>query len=241
MNKRLSVIIPAYNEGQRIERTLLDVDSYLEKQQYDYEIIVVDNNSKDNTSDVVRKLQATTVQNCRVVLQTVQGKGAAVVKGVMEAQGDYIMFMDADNATPISQIEKFWPSLQEGFEVVIGDRYMDASHRAKQPWYRTILSRGSNMLIQFVLVPHINDTQAGFKAFQGEAAKKIFKLVTIYGWAFDMELLAIALKLNYRIKPISIIREERGGSTVPPSAFIQSLRDLFIIKWRLMTGRYSSK
>lgn len=238
--KRLSVIIPAYNEEKRIEATLKAVDAYLEKQPYDYEIIVVDNASQDRTMEVVKNLEATTVQNARVISQTVKGKGAAVQKGVAEAQGQYVVFMDADNATPISEIEKFWPYLQEGYEVVIGDRYMDETHRAKQPWYRTLLSRGSNMLIQFVLIPHIHDTQAGFKAFDAQAAKKIFKQITIHGWAFDMELLAIALHMSYRIKPVSIIREEHGGSTVPPSAFIQSLRDLFIIKWRMITGKYSA-
>ncbi len=239
--KKLSVIIPAYNEEKRIEKTLLDVDAYLEKQNYEYEIIVVDNNSHDKTSEVVKRLSATTVQNARVLLQTIQGKGAAVKLGVADAQGEYIMFMDADNATPISQIEKFWPELEAGSEVVIGDRYLDEAHKAKQPLLRTILSRGSNMLIQIVLIPHIHDTQAGFKAFNGSAAKELFKHVSIYGWAFDMELLALALKLGYRIKAVSITREEHGGSTVPPTAFIQSLRDLFIIKWRLISNYYKIK
>src|SRR5258708_8448252 len=238
---KLSVIIPAYNEEKRIERTLLDVDAYLEKQNYEYEIIVVDNNSNDHTIEVVKKLESTTVQNEKVIKQTIRGKGAAVKLGIEQAVGQYVMFMDADNATPISEIEKFWPTLESGIEVVIGDRYMDQARQAHQPWYRTILSRGSNLLIQFVLVPHINDTQAGFKAFKTSAAKEIFKHITIYGWAFDMELLAIALKLSYRIKAVAIIREEHGGSTVPASAFIQSLRDLFIIKWNALTGKYSTK
>ena len=238
---KLSVIIPAYNEEKRIERTLLDVDSYLKKQNYEYEILVVDNHSNDHTSEVVKKLETTTVQHAKVLYQGIRGKGAAVMLGVAQAAGQYIMFMDADNATPISQIEKFWPALESGIEVVIGDRYLDRTHEAKQPWYRTILSRGSNLLIQFVLVPHINDTQAGFKAFEAKAAKAIFKHITIYGWAFDMELLAIALKLSYRIKAVPIEREEHGGSKVPASAFIQSLRDLFIIKWKMLTGQYSAK
>ena len=238
---KLSVIIPAYNEEKRIERTLRDVDSYLNKQNYEYEIIVVDNNSHDHTAEVVRKLSATTVQRCRVLTHTIQGKGAAVKLGVAEAVGEYVMFMDADDATPISEIEKFWPPLEAGIEVVIGDRYLDQAKRAKQPLLRTILSRASNLLIQLVLIPHIHDTQAGFKAFRGSAAKEIFKLITIYGWAFDMELLEIALKLSYRIKAVPIIREEHGGSTVPASAFLQSLRDLFIIKWNALSGKYSTK
>ncbi len=238
---KLSVIIPAYNEEKRMEKTLLDVDSYLEKQNYEYEIIVVDNNSNDKTSEVVKKVASTTVQNAKVVLQPIQGKGAAVKLGVDTAVGEYIMYMDADNATPISEIEKFWPALESGIEVVIGDRYMDSTHQAKQPWYRTILSRGSNLLIQTVLVPHINDTQAGFKAFKGSAVKEIFRHITIHGFAFDMELLAIALKLSYRIKAVPISRNQTGGSTVPATAFIQSLRDLFIIKWNALTGKYSTK
>lgn len=238
---KLSVIIPAYNEEKRIERTLRDTDSYLSRQNYEYEIIVVDNNSHDHTADVVRKLAATTLQHCRVLTQVIQGKGAAVKMGVAAAAGEYVMFMDADDATPISEIEKFWPALEAGIEVVIGDRYLDQAKKAKQPLLRTILSRASNLLIQLILIPHIHDTQAGFKAFRGSAAKEIFKLITIYGWAFDMELLEIALKLSYRIKAVPIIREEHGGSTVPASAFLQSLRDLFIIKWNALSGKYSTK
>jgi len=152
-----------------------------------------------------------------------------------------VVYMDADNATPISEIEKFWPHLEAGFEVVIGDRYMDKEHRPKQPLIRTILSRLSNWLIQLVLFLHVHDTQAGFKAFKTSSAKEIFKHLTIYGWAFDMELLAIALKLSYRIKAVPIIREEQapGESKVPATAFLMSLRDLFIIKWNSLRGKYT--
>jgi dolichyl-phosphate beta-glucosyltransferase len=239
--KKLSVIIPAYNEEKRIGQTLRDVDAYLEKQAYDYEIIVVDNNSTDSTSLVVKNLQATTVQNAKVILETKKGKGAAVSRGMLEAQGEYCVFMDADNATPVSEIEKFWPHLQQGYEVVIGSRYVDpATVKVKQPFYRILLSRMSNMLIQFILLPHIQDTQCGFKAFQGSAAKEIFRNITIYGWAFDMEILAIALKFSYRVKEVPVSWTEHGGSHVPLKAYIQSLLDLFRIKWHAMSGKYSS-
>jgi dolichyl-phosphate beta-glucosyltransferase len=242
MAKKLSVVIPAYNEEKRIQKTLEDVDLYLEKQGYDYEIIVVDNNSNDKTSEVVKNLARDSVQNARVVLETTKGKGAAVKKGMLEAIGEFAVFMDADNATPIAEIEKFWPHLESGIEVVIGSRYQDPSTvKIKQPFYRVLLSRMSNILIQIVLIPHIKDTQCGFKAFRSTAAKEIFKHVTIFGWAFDMELLAIALKLSYRIKEVPVSWEEHGGSHVPMSAYIQSLVDLFKIKWRALTGLYSSK
>lgn len=244
MAKKLSVVIPAYNEEQRIGKTLQDVDEYLEKQGYDYEILVVDNGSRDKTVETVRSLAAGTVQNARVLEQPpiVPGnnKGNAVKKGILESIGEYVVFMDADNATPIREIEKFWPFLESGYEVVIGSRYLNpASVKIRQPLYKVILSRMANMLIQFVLIPHIKDTQCGFKAFKTSAAKEIFKNITIYGWAFDMELLAIALKFSYRIKEVPVSWEEHGGSHVPLKAYIQSLLSLFVIKWRALTGRYS--
>ncbi len=240
--KRLSVVIPAHNEEKRIEATLLDVDRYLEKQAYDYEIIVVNNNSTDRTVEVVERLRSTTVQNARVVSETIRGKGAAVKKGIAESQGDYVVFMDADNAVPISEIERLWPHLQAGNEVVIGSRYVDPSTvKVKQPFYRIVMSRMSNLLIQFLLIPHIKDTQCGFKAFEGRAAKQIFKGVTIYGWGFDMEILTIALKHSYRIKEQPVSWTEHGGSHVPITAYLQALRDLFLIKWRSLTGKYSAR
>lgn len=238
---KLSVIIPTHNEEQRIAKTLQAVGAYLKNQNYSSEIIIVDSSSHDHTGEIVKKLEATKAQNLRLIVQENLGKGGAVKRGVVEAKGGYILYMDADNATPISEIEKFWPYLNSGIEVVIGDRYLDRHNRVEQPLVRTILSRASNLLIQIVLIPHINDTQAGFKVFKAAAAKEIFKHLTIYGWAFDMELLAIALKLSYRIKAVPIIRIEQGGSTVPPKAFLEALRDLFIIKWRALSGKYSTK
>lgn len=236
--KKLTVLIPARNEEQRIENTLRDVDKYLKNQSYDSEIIVVDNKSTDSTPEIIDNLARNEIKNLRMVLGYIPGKGGAVKVGVAAAEGEYLMFMDADGATPITEMEKFWPVLNSGAEVVIGSRYLDSTHKAKQPWYRTILSNGSRLLVKIVLWLPVSDTQAGFKTFKTVAAKRIFEKVTINGWAFDMELLLIADQMGYKIKEVSIIREDLLGSTVPASAFIESLRDLFKIKLNEIRGIY---
>ncbi len=241
--KKLSVVIPAYNEEKRITATLENVDSYLEQQSYDYEIIVIDNNSKDKTREVVQNLEKTTVQKSKVVVVTDPGKGAAVKVGLLnEAKGDIVMFMDADNATPISEIEKFLPYFDQGFDVVIGSRYTNPDLvKVHQPFYRILLSRMSNLLIQFLAVPGIKDTQLGFKAFTYEAAQDIFPFVAIPRWGFDMEVLTAALARGHKIKEVGVSWTEHGGGHVPLKAYIESLIDLFKIKLRSISGRYTRK
>jgi dolichyl-phosphate beta-glucosyltransferase len=240
---KLSVVIPAYNEEKRITETLYSVDTYLNKQDYDYEIIVVVNGSKDSTYDIVKELEATKLHKATAMNLVQGGKGNAVKQGILEnADGDIIMFMDADNATPISEIEKFYPYFKEGYDVVIGSRYLNPETiKVRQPLYRIILSRASNLLIQFLAVPGIKDTQLGFKAFTKKAAKDIFPLVTISRWGFDMEVLTVALKRGYKIKEVALSWTEHGGGHVPLKAYIESLIDLFKIKGRSLRGVYNKK
>lgn len=240
LSKKLSVIIPAYNEEKRIAGTLDSVDSYLKKQDYDYEIIVIDNDSNDGTFNLVKDLAGGKMANLRIVKAHEKGKGGAVAFGVnTQATAEYIMFMDADNATPISEIEKFWPYFNQGYSVVIGSRYLEGSNvTRKQPFYRIALSRMANMLIQFLTVPGIKDTQLGFKVFTRQAAKDIFSHVTIFRWGFDMEVLTIARQHEYKIKELPVLWREQGGSHVPLKAYIESLIDLFKIKLNVLLDRY---
>lgn len=236
---KLSVIIPAYNEEKRIAATLNSVDAYLSKQSYNYEILVVDNNSNDNTRKVVKDLTEK-IKGLKLFEVKEPGKGGAVAWGMRHAQGEYVMFMDADNATPISEIEKFWPELAAGYSVVIGSRYLKQSKvTRRQPLYRIILSRLANLLIQLLAVPGIADTQLGFKVFTKRAAKEIFSRITVFGWGFDMEVLTIALKRNFKIKELPVLWREQGGSHVPLSAYVRSLWDLFKIKLNVIRGKYN--
>lgn len=238
--QKLSVIIPAYNEEKRIAQTLADVDRYLEQQQFDYEIIVMVNNSHDRTFAIVKELEGASVQKAIAVDLKEAGKGNAVKRGILEhASGDVVMFMDADNATPISEIQKFLPYFEQGYSVVIGSRYVNPDLvKVHQPWYRVLLSRMSNLLIQFLAIPGIKDTQLGFKAFTKTAAQEIFSRVSILRWGFDMEVLTIARDRGFKIKEVGVSWTEYGGGHVPMKAYIESLIDLFKIKWKSINGEY---
>lgn len=242
-NLYLSVIIPAYNEEKRIGPTLESVNEYLKRQDYSYEIIIVANNCTDKTDEVVREYQKK-IKNLKLIdIQNgCGGKGCAVKIGIEKALGDYMVFMDADNSTRIFEIDKFWPYFKNGFDVVIGSRALkDSEIKSRQPWYREFLGRIANVLVQIVLLLKIYDTQCGFKAFTRRAALNIFSKQKIVGWGFDMEVLALAKKFNFKIKEVPITWFNAPESKVSFGSYLSTFKELFQIRWWLWRGKYNHK
>lgn len=233
---KLSVIIPAYNEENRIAETLKLVKKYLEKQDYDWEIIIVDDGSKDKTRKVVRKMDGFRLNKKRKN----KGKGYSVREGMLVASGDYRLFMDADNATKITEIGHFWPWFDKGYDIVVGSRDIKGSKVAvSQVWYKELAGRLGNVLIQIVAVWGIHDTQCGFKVFSKKAAEDVFPLQKIDGFGFDIEDLALAKKMGYKIKEEPIIWHNVEGSKVSLKSYLKVFVDLFKVRWWLWGGKYS--
>jgi dolichyl-phosphate beta-glucosyltransferase len=211
----LSIIIPAFNEAKRITETLSRIESYLKKQDYLYEIIIVDDGSNDSTADLVRN--RSTHNNAIRLLQNKKnmGKGYSVKRGMLEAQGEYLLFSDADLSIPTEEIEKLIPWFSKGYDIVIGSRRLRASNIVRhQPFYRVGIGRVFNILTQFLIVKGIKDTQCGFKCFRRDVAKQVFQRQTVNGFCFDVEILFIAAQLGYRVKEVPITWYDSKGTTV---------------------------
>jgi dolichyl-phosphate beta-glucosyltransferase len=238
----LSIIVPAYNEAERIPKTLLDMDRQLDGAGYSYEIVVVNDGSKDNTAEVVKNMTKA-VRNLKLIdLRENSGKGGAVRQGMLLSAGSIRLFMDADNSTSIDQFEQMMPFFKQGYEVVIGSRAIrGAKLDPPEPLYRRIVARVLNLVVQIFLLPGIWDTQCGFKAFTEDAAQKIFMQANIAGWGFDVEALSLAKKRGYRIKEVPVHWVNDIRSHVKFSAGLQFLAEVAIIRWRLWRGAYDVK
>ena len=242
----LSWIIPAYNEEKRIEKTIREVDGYLHSRLAGqaitgYEIIVANSASRDRTAEMVTRLKSQ-IQNLDLVNVENKGKGWAVKAGMLRARGDIRLFSDADNSTAPHYFDAMLPWFQKGYDVVISSRdakdAAGASRDVKEPWYREILGNLGNILIQVVGVWGIWDTQNGFKAFRSKAAQAIFSKTRIPGFAFDIEVLAIARRLGYQIALIPVRWIFDPDSKVTPQAYLQVFVDVFRIRWNFITGTY---
>lgn len=240
---QLSIIIPAYKEGERIGMNLLEIKKYLVRTGMSYEIIVVVDGSPDNTAEVVRGF-GEQIDHLRVIDNAQNhGKGYVVRQGLLEARGEYRVFLDADGSTSITHMNRALELFAEGADVVIGSRDIEGAFiQVHQPRYREIMGDMGNWLIRIVLgLWTYPDTQCGFKALRAHAADAIASRMVVDRFGFDFELIIIGKKLGFNVVQMPVRWLNEDGSTVGltgPNGFFQVLIDLFKTRFRLWGGKY---
>ena len=241
MNPFFSIVIPAYNEENRLPNTLEQVFHFLKKQPFTSEIIVVENGSEDRTFEIAQQFAAGH-QNVHILRSEQRGKGLAIQHGVKAAVGEYIFFCDADLSMPVEEISKFLPPKLQNVDIAIASREAPGSVRYNEPYYRHFTGRVFNTLIRLLVLPRLQDTQCGFKCIRAEVARDIFPYQTLTGWAFDVELLYIARHHGYHVAEIPIHWYFNADSKI--SVFRDSPRmflDLLRIRRNARRGLYDPK
>ncbi|MDP3791550.1 MAG: glycosyltransferase family 2 protein [Candidatus Omnitrophota bacterium] len=235
MSVYLSVIIPAYNEEGRIGPTLSKVYEFLRTKDYDWEVILVDDGSSDNTVIRAQDSELAKIAKLKIINNgTNKGKGFSVKNGILNSSGEYILFSDADLSTPIEEADKLFSYIKKGCDIVIGSRSIaGADVKVHQPFYREWMGRIFNFLVNMLLIKGFNDTQCGFKLFKGNVARELGKELTVNGFCFDVEMLYLAGKKGYRIAETGIIWENSPQSKVRViNSSLAMFIDLFKIKRR---------
>jgi glycosyltransferase involved in cell wall biosynthesis len=215
---RLSIVIPAYNEASRIERTLDRSVEFLDGRRQSWEIVVADDGSRDETPAIVERY-IRSHGNARVRLVALphnRGKGAALRAGVAATRGERVLLMDADLATPIEELEALSRALDEGFKIATGSRAVATSHVTRpQSGLRVLLGRAGNLWIRSLAVPGVHDTQCGFKLFEGDVARDLFARCREERFGIDIEVLCLARrKLGLEIAEVGVHWEHQEGSKV---------------------------
>ena len=242
-NIYLSVVIPAYNEAKRIPETLKKVTAYLKSQSYSWEVVVVNDGSKDDTAQVVREAISQN-ENIRLIdNKENNGKGYVVRQGLLEAKGEIRVFMDADNSTSIDHIERMFSQFKNGYDFVIGSRDMKDSKLAiPQSWFRQRLGDVFNLLVQFVCgLWGVWDTQCGFKAITKKCVDDVVSQCKINRFAFDPEMLIVARRMGYKIKEVPVTWFNDAASTVKLKNMIKMGIDLLKIRLNIIKGLYAKK
>ena len=239
-NPKYSIVIPAFNEAARIPATLESVVARIRARGWDAEVIVVDDGSRDRTAEVVRAFAAANPEVRLIKNDRNHGKGYSVRNGLLKAQGDVVMFTDADLSSPIEEAERLFRAIEDGADIAIGSRWLESSRQTiRQPLYRQLFGRCFNGVTRAVMRLPFADTQCGFKAFTRSAAQTVFQLQTIERWGFDPEILFIALKRKLAIKevPVSWAHDERTRMSYLRDG-LRMLQDIAIVRWNALLGRY---
>lgn len=245
----LSIVVPAYNEERRLPETLAKITAFLQTKNYASELIVVDDGSDDGTARQVEQLVAAN-PILRLIRNEHRGKAFTVRTGMLAAAGQYVLFTDADGATPIAEVDKLLPRLEAGADVAIASREGAGAQRYAEPWFRHVMGRVFNWIVRTLAVPGIHDTQCGFKAFRRAAAQELFGHMQLYGahaaavrgavlTGFDVEILFMALKWGYRIAEVPVQWYYGTESKVHPlKDSWRNLKDVLGVRWNDARGRY---
>lgn len=237
---KVSIIIPAFNEEFRLPKTLDSVYNYMESRGSDFEVLIVDDGSLDGTASFVEEYSEKQPKVKLVRYPVNRGKGYAVRVGMLEADGDYLIYNDADGSSPIEEIEKLVKSIESGVDIAFGSRAKpDESRVVDALAYRKYMGNTFNLIVQTLVLPGIHDTQCGFKMFRSDCAREIFSVAKEDGFAFDVEILFIARLKKYKLEEVPINWSNVDGSKVnvffdSPKMFLQVL-NVAVGKW---TGRY---
>ncbi len=237
----ISIIIPAYNEEKKIADTLTIIVEYLNQKRWNAEILVIEDGSKDNTAKIIREIAQH--HDCIHLIQNNinKGKGYSVKQGVLAARGEFILFTDADNSTPIEEVEKLLFALENSkCDIAIGSRSLPKSRiEIPQPFYRKIMGKVFNIFVRMILKLNIKDTQCGFKCFPQNIARQLFQYQRLERFGFDAEILFLAQRHRYHIKEIPILWKNRMESRVHIiKDSIRMLMELCIVKRNHLLGLY---
>lgn len=247
----LSVVIPAYNEERNVEKTVKQIHQFLLAENYPFEIMVVDDGSLDKTAAVVESLRASLPQ-VSLLRNPHYGKGFTVRTGILAARGRFILFVDADGSTPIREVKRLFLWLTDHpFDIAIASREGQGAKREQEPYYRHLMGRVFNWVVQILALPGIKDSQCGFKLFKGKVAKEIFSRLSLYGeeapeipfaytGAFDVEVLFLARKLGYEIKEVPVSWTYNRTERVHPARDSwRMFKDVVKIRLNAIRGVYS--
>lgn len=241
MPPKYSIVIPAYNEAARLGTSLEKVLTFVRSQEWNAEVVVVNDGSRDTTAEIIRTFAGRDHAVRLVENPGNRGKGYSVRNGMLNAQGEFVIFSDADLSSPIEESTKLLEALDQGADIAIGSRWLRTETQIRrQPLHRQIFGRIFNLLLRLTLGLEFKDTQCGFKAFKKSAAQAIFPLQKIERWGFDPEILFLARKLGFKVKEVPVLWGHSGGTRINPLVDgFRMLTEMLRVRWYSLTGKYS--
>ena len=237
----ISIVIPAFNEGERLAPSLERVLSFVRQREWEAEIIVVDDGSRDHTADIARRFAQSSSGMVRMLQNPGnRGKGYSVRNGMLHATGEIILFTDADLSSPIEEASKLIQAIEAGADIAIGSRWARSELQTqRQSLARQLLGRIFNGLLRVLLRLDFKDTQCGFKAFRRAAAQAIFPLQRIEGWGFDAEILFLAQEMGFKVTEVPVLWGHDARTRINPLVDgARMVSEMMRIRWYSLASRY---